>query len=129
MPSKQEIYRQIEQELGFVPGFFKQLPADSLEHEWTLFAAQLDDDYGEIPPKERELAGIAVAAQMQCPYCAYAHTAFARLFGATDAEIEDAAHTAKHTAGWSSYLRGLDYDLDEFKREVDQACENMKKQM
>jgi AhpD family alkylhydroperoxidase len=120
------IYREIEQQVGFVPAFFEELPDKALDSEWKLFSQQLDEDYGAIPPKYRELVGLAVAASEQCPYCIYAHTQFARLFGASDEEIEDAAHTGKHTAGWSTYLAGLGTDLEEFKSEVDQVVENMK---
>jgi AhpD family alkylhydroperoxidase len=123
------IYREIEEHTGIVPAFFKKLPDRALESEWPLFRDQLDDDYGAIPPKYRELMGIAVAAQMQCAYCIYAHTQFARVFGATDEEIEDAAHTGKHTAGWSTYLSGTSTDLENFKSEVDQICEHMTQQM
>ncbi len=120
------IYREIEQQVGFVPSFFQKLPDEALDAEWKLFGQQLDEEYGAIPPKYRELIGLAVAASEQCPYCIYAHTRFARLFGASDEEIEDAAHTGKHTAGWSTYLAGLGTDLEEFKSEVDRAAENMK---
>ena len=128
MKSKKEVYREIEGELGFVPSFFKRLPEGALHQEWSLFHQQLDDQYGSIPPKYRELMGVSVASALQCPYCVNAHTQFSQhLYGASDKEIEDAIHTAKHTAGWSSYVRGLAIDLEKFKSEVTQACEHIKK--
>ena len=42
----------------------------------------------------------------------------AKLNGATPEEIEDAIHYAKSSAGWSTYLNGLAYDHEQFKREV-----------
>jgi AhpD family alkylhydroperoxidase len=37
--------------------------------------------------KVKELIGLAVAAQVPCRYCTYAHTEFARLDGASEREI------------------------------------------
>jgi hypothetical protein len=50
----------------------------------------------------------------------------AKLNGATDAEIEDAVHFAKSSAGWSTYINGLQLDYDQFKAEVLQACEHVR---
>jgi hypothetical protein len=50
----------------------------------------------------------------------------AKLNGATDAEIEDAVHYAKSSAGWSTYINGLQLDYDQFKQEVLQACEHVR---
>jgi predicted small metal-binding protein len=41
----------------------------------------------------------------------------------TDAEIEDAVHYAKSTAGWSTYINGLQIDYREFKEEVKRAVD------
>jgi hypothetical protein len=45
----------------------------------------------------------------------------AKLYGATDDEIEDAFHFAKSSAGWSTYINGLQMDYDEFKSELDRS--------
>jgi AhpD family alkylhydroperoxidase len=91
---RQEIYREIEQMMGLVPSFFKAMPDSALELEWQLFnRVQVQDT--AIPAKYRELIGSAVAATLRCPYCSYFHAEMAKLYGATDAEIEDAVHFAK----------------------------------
>jgi alkylhydroperoxidase/carboxymuconolactone decarboxylase family protein YurZ len=56
-----------------------------------------------------------VAAILPCSYCSYYHTEIEKLYGATDAEIEDAVHFAKSSAGWSTYINGPQMDYDEFK--------------
>jgi AhpD family alkylhydroperoxidase len=122
---REEIYKQIEELFGSVPSFFKAVPDSSLELEWQLFKRVQFDD-GPIPNKYRELAGVAVAAATKCAYCAFFHTEVAKLHGATDAEIEDAVHFAKSSAGWSTYLNGLQFDLDQFKKEVRRACEHVR---
>ncbi len=120
--NRQQVYKDIEQKLGLVPSFFKKLPDNSLQLEWELMQ-RVQIDQGPIPNKYRELMGLAISAVTKCQYCLYFHTQFAKVFGATDAEIEDAVHTAKATAGWSAYVNGLQLDFDQFKREVNQACE------
>lgn len=120
--SRQEVYREIEDTFGLVPTFLKLLPDSSLELEWQLFKrTQLEE--GPIPQKYRELIGIALSGVMKCRYCALFHTEAAMLNGATQAEIEDAVHFAKASAGWSTYLNGLQIDFDQFEEEMRQASE------
>jgi len=126
--TRTEIYRQMEEKLGLVPTFFKSLPDSSLELEWTLFN-RVQNEPGPIPNKYRELAGLAVAAVMKCRYCALYHTEMARLNGATDEEIEDMVHFAKSSAGWSTYLNGLQVDLVQFRDELRQICEHVRSTM
>jgi len=123
--TRQEVYQDIEQVFGLVPSMFKAIPDAMLEAEWSLFKSiQLDD--GPVPQKFRELIGVAISAVTKCRYCAYFHTETARLFGATDAEIEAAVHYAKSSAGWSTYINGLQLDYDQFRNEVDRACAHVR---
>ena len=62
----------------------------------------------------------AVSGATRCRYCAYFHAEAARLFGAGEDEIAEAALMAKHTMGWSTYLNTLLVDYDEFAAELDQ---------
>jgi AhpD family alkylhydroperoxidase len=126
--NRQQVYQDIEQKLGVVPTFFKHLPDNSLQLEWELMQ-RVQMDEGPIPNKYRELMGLAIAASTRCRYCAYFHTQMARLNGASDAEIEDAVHYAKSSAGWSAYLNGLQLDFEQFKREVNQAVEYVSAQL
>ena len=125
--TRQQVYEQMEQTLGLVPTFFKSLPDSSLELEWTLFN-RVQNEPGPIPNKYRELLGLAVAAVMKCHYCTIYHTEMARLNGATDEEIEDAVHFAKSSAGWSTYLNGLQVDIGQFRDELRRVCEHVRKQ-
>lgn len=124
--TRKEIYQEIEQFFGLVPAMYRAVPDSALELEWKLFR-KLHMDEGPIPNKYRELIGVAIAAATRCRYCSYYHTELAKLNGATDAEIEDAVHFAKSTAGWSTYVNGLQIDYEEFKGEIDQACEHVRK--
>jgi AhpD family alkylhydroperoxidase len=124
--NRQQVYRDIEETLGIVPEFLKELPDSTLELEWGLMK-QSEMAPGAIPNKYRELIGLAVAAATRCKYCTLFHTEMAKLNGATDAEIEDAVHFAKETMGWSTYLNGLQIDYDEFKREISKAVDHARK--
>lgn len=122
---REEVYKQIKEVFGLVPSMFKAVPDSSLELEWQLFK-RVQFDEGPIPNKYRELIGVAISAITKCRYCSIYHTEVAKLNGATDAEIEDAVHYAKSSAGWSTYVNGLQLDYNQFKQEVLQACEHVR---
>jgi AhpD family alkylhydroperoxidase len=122
---RNEVYQEIENMMGLVPSFFKALPDSSLEEEWRLFK-KVQVEETAIPNKYRELIGVGIAAIMRCKYCSYFHTEMAKLYGATAEEIEDAVHFAKSSAGWSTYLNGLQTDYELFKAELDEVCEHIR---
>jgi AhpD family alkylhydroperoxidase len=122
---REEVFREIEGMFGLVPSMFKALPDETLELEWKLFK-RVQIDEGPIPNKYRELIGVAISAVTKCRYCAVYHTEIAKLNGATEAEIGDALHYAKSSAGWSAYINGLQIDYDQFRGEVLQACEHVR---
>ena len=123
---REQVYKEIEQVFGLVPSMFKAVPDSSLELEWRLFK-RVQFDKGAIPNKYRELIGVAISAIAKCHYCTYFHTEMARLNGASEAEIEDAVHFAKSSAGWSTYVNGLQLDFEKFKAEISSACEHVRK--
>ena len=119
--TRDEVYAEIEGMFGLVPSFFKLVPDSSLELEWKLFRT-VQVDPGPIPNKYRELIGIGIAATTKCQYCIEYHAEVARLNGATDEEIEDAVHFAKSSAGWSTYLNGMQVDREQFSEELRQVA-------
>jgi alkylhydroperoxidase/carboxymuconolactone decarboxylase family protein YurZ len=56
------------------------------------------------------------------------HTEAAKLFGATEEEIQEAVHFARFTVGWSVYLNGIREDYDEFLPELQQIGEHLSQQ-
>ncbi len=123
--TRKEVYNEIKETFGLVPSMFQAIPDSSLELEWQLFK-RVQMEEGPIPNKYRELIGLALAGVTKCRYCAFYHTELAKLFGATDEEIEDALHFAKSSAGWSAYVNGLQLDFEQFKDEILQACEHVR---
>ena len=120
--TRDQVYAEMREMFGLVPSFFTLVPDNSLELEWKLFRTVQFDD-GPIPNKYRELIGIGIAATTKCQYCIQYHTEVAKLNGATDAEIEDAVHFAKSSAGWSTYLNGMQIDRDQFAAELAQVAD------
>ncbi|WP_240135577.1 carboxymuconolactone decarboxylase family protein [Streptomyces sp. MUM 178J] len=114
-----EIESEIKETLGLVPAFFAEIPDSLLEAEWEIFKTL---ELGEtlIPNKYKELIGIALHSETKCRYCTLFHAEAAKLFGATDEEIQEAVHYAKNSLGWSAYLNGMRVDYDGFAQELDQ---------
>ena len=121
--NRQEVYKEIESTMGVVPAMFKSIPDATLELEWQLMK-RVQMEPGPIPNKYRELIGLAMAAATRCRYCTFFHSEMAKLNGATPAEIEDAIHFAKSSAGWSTYLNGLQLDYEQFKTEILKAVQH-----
>jgi AhpD family alkylhydroperoxidase len=124
--SRQEIYKEIEGMCGMVPEQFKVLTDEALGPSWELFKRYQMSEDTLIPPKYKQLIGLAVAGAIRCPYCTLFHSEAAKLMGATTAEIEEVSMLAKETAGWSTYLNTLRLDYERFKDEVSRIVEFIK---
>jgi len=114
--NRHEVEMEMKETLGLVPGFFKSIPDQYLDYEWQVFKT-LELEETLIPNKYKELMGIAIHAETKCVYCTLFHTEAAKLFGATEEEIQEAVHFAKMSIGWSVYLNGMRTDYDEFANE------------
>ena len=110
---------EMESALGTVPPFIALLPEGAQAGAWAFMKGSSGNPDGEIPAKYRELIALGVAAQIPCAYCAYAHTAFAKANGATDAEVQEAIAYGAEVRLWSTILNGNQYDLDQWKAEID----------
>lgn len=117
--TRSEVEQEIQETLGLVPGFFNSIPDHLIDFEWELFKRiQLAETL--IPNKYKELLGLAVHTATKCRYCILFHTEAARMFGATEEEIQEAVHYAKNSLGWSAYLNGMQVDYDQFAGELAQ---------
>jgi AhpD family alkylhydroperoxidase len=121
---RNEVEAEIREMLGLVPSFFKEIPEDILDYEWTLFK-RFEFEETLIPNKYKELMGVALHSETKCHYCVLFHTEAAKLFGATDEEIQEAAHYAKYSLGWSAYVNGMQIDFDQFKAELGQIGQHL----
>ncbi|HUL38869.1 MAG TPA: carboxymuconolactone decarboxylase family protein [Methanomassiliicoccales archaeon] len=116
MSEYDECLKDIKATMGIVPGFMKALPEGALIHEWPVWKKYTLEE-SEIPEKYRELIGLAVAANIKCPYCLFFHDSMARAAGATDEEIAEVAVLAGLTSRWSAMLHAQRYDLKTLEKE------------
>jgi AhpD family alkylhydroperoxidase len=115
----QATYKDIEQTLGIVPGFFKMFPESGIAGAWNEFKSVQLNPRTRLDAKTKELIGLAVAAQIPCHYCVYFHSAVAKANGATDDELREAVAMASITRHWSTVLNGMQVDFAAFKIDTD----------
>ena len=90
------------------PGWMKQtLPDQALKPLWDEYLAVMNPT-GALDGKTKQLIGLAVAAQIPCEYCVFAHTKAAKAAGATDAQIKEAIAVAALIRFNSTMLNGSD---------------------
>jgi AhpD family alkylhydroperoxidase len=115
----QSALREAMQTLGYLPEFLKRFPDEARAGAWRQFRDVQLSQTTAVAPKNKELMGLAVASQIPCRFCIIAHTEFARLAGASDAEIDEAIAMASLTRDLSTMLNGMQVDEPQFRRDVD----------
>jgi AhpD family alkylhydroperoxidase len=102
--------KDIAKTLGFVPHFFQVMADAAVSGAWgEMKGLQLNPNTA-LPGKVKELVGLAVASQIPCRYCVYAHTEFAKLNGASEAELAEAVAVGALSRQFSAYTNGLSID-------------------
>jgi len=112
-----DTYREIEQTLGVVPEWIKQMPAGGASGSWGVARDFWLADT-KIPNKYKELIGLAVSGATRCKYCALFHTEAARLFGASDEEISEASLMGAVTMMGSTFINAQQIDYEQFRQET-----------
>src|SRR4030067_1399680 len=126
MGEYEDTLKDIEKSLGIVPGFMKALPQDALIHDWPLFKKYALGE-SKIPAKYRELMGLAVAANIKCPYCQLFHKSAAQLYGATPEEFAEIAFLSSYTSRWSAMIPAQNYSYETFAKETEQIGQFLSK--
>ena len=126
MGEYEDTLKDVEKSFGIVPGFMKALPRDVLIHDWPMMKKYTLGE-SKIPPKYRELMGLAIAANIKCPYCILFHKSAAQLYGATPVEFAEIAFLASYTSRWSSMIHAQHYPYEKFERETQQIGEHLSK--
>ena len=116
MGKYEDTLNDIETSLGLVPGFMSALAEDVLIQDWPLMKKYVLGE-SKIPAKYREMIGLAVAANIKCPYCTLFHTGAAQLHGASDDELQEIYFLASFTSRWSAMIHAQQYDYDKFAEE------------
>jgi AhpD family alkylhydroperoxidase len=64
--------------------------------------------------------GLAVAANIKCPYCQLFHKSVAQMYGATPEEFAEIAFLASYTSRWSAMIHAQNYSYETFAKETAQ---------
>ncbi len=126
MAKYEDTLEDMRKSLGIVPGFMKALPRDVLENEWPSFKKYTLGE-SEVPGKYRELIGLAVAANIKCPYCQFFHMSAAKMQGASEKELAELAFLASYTARWSAMIHAQHYDYNTFVKETEEIGAHLQK--
>jgi len=118
----------IEESLGIMPGWFDALNEEDLVNEWPNFKRYALEET-VIPAKYKELIGLAIAANIKCPYCQLFHKEAAKMHGATEEELAEVAFLSSWTSRYSSLIHGEDYDYDTFQVEFGQIADHLQQGM
>lgn len=117
----------IKATLGYVPLFIQQVPDVALPGAWAEMKGLMLNPQTALPGKVKDAIGLAVASQIPCKYCVYAHTQFMLLEGASAEEVKEAIMVAALDRHWSAIFNGLDLDEKAFRADVDRWLEAGKK--
>ena len=122
-----ETVTDIEETFGLMPGFLEALPEQEVVNEWPNMKRFMFGET-EIPPKYREMVGLAVAAAIGCEFCRHFHKGAAQLHGATEEELSELSFLASYTPRYSAMIQAQDYDVDEFKAETEEIAAHLQEQ-
>jgi AhpD family alkylhydroperoxidase len=117
----------IAKTLGFVPHFFQVMADAAVSGAWGEMKGLQLNPNSSLPGKTKELIGLGVAAQVPCRYCVFAHTEFAKLNGASEAEIAEAVAVAGLARQVSAYTNGMQVDESAFRADLKRMADNAKK--
>ncbi len=115
--NRSQVYREVEEMLGRVPEWLKKMPDEVVFGFWNVFRT-FDLAETKIPNKYKELIGLAVSGATRCKYCTLFHTEAARLFGATEDEIAEAASMGGLTMMASTFINAEQLDYEQFRKET-----------
>lgn len=116
----------IQKTLGFMPRIFDGFADAALPGAWNeLKGLQLNPGTA-LNGETKELIGLAVASQVPCQYCVYAHTEFAALNGADAQERAEAISIGALERHASAYFYGRQVDMNAFRGELAKIVANAK---
>ncbi len=124
---REEVYRELEDRMGFVPEWIKTVPDESLKELSGLMNLRFRDT--QIPPKYKDLIALAAATAMRSRTGIPLNRAVAKAHGATDGEINEAVLLASLVSLLGTYLDGIQYNSDEFKKEVERLAHNARERI
>jgi AhpD family alkylhydroperoxidase len=119
-----EAYEDMQKTLGVIPKFFLVFPKEAIAGAWSEFKGVQLNPHTALNGKQKELIGLAVAAQIPCDYCITFHRNACVLNGVSDREIQESIGVAALTRHWSALFHGPQIELESFKKDADQMIKN-----
>lgn len=126
LTTAEDAYKDMERTLGFTPNFMKAYPQNAIVSAWQEMKGLEMNPNAVLAMKDRDLIGLAVAAQVPCPYCIYYHSQFAKAHGATEQQLKETIAMAGITRNWSTFLNGKAYDDQKFRNQTNQIMKHLK---
>lgn len=112
-----ELLQDIQDTFGLIPVWAKTIPPQALEGYWKL-TKEFELGETKIPGKYKDLIALAVAGATRCRYGQLFHAEGARLHGATEEELTEAAMIGSVAMLGSTYLNAIGTDFEQFRAEV-----------
>ena len=106
--SREDIYKEINETLGGVGGFFDKMDDATLEMVWETTKKTFLSDMS-LGLKVNAMVALGAAYGMGCEYWIEFHAQTARLAGATDQNLEDVETLAKFSAQFRTFLKSVNY--------------------
>lgn len=128
-PGRDATLKDIKDTFGLVPKFYALYPEDGVTGAWQEMKTLQLNPKTALSGLDKELIGLAVAAQIPCQYCAYFHTQAAKLNGGNDQQTREAIAISAVARYWGTYFDGMQIDKKEFMDETDKIVEVLKKRM
>jgi len=107
MPEVEPIFKEIEQNFGFIPVLFKTSAhfPPLLEANWNKVKAVMAD--GNLARKTKEAIAVVVSQDNSCEYCVGAHSMALKSLGFSDAAVEQVKNFDLAEAGYSEQEMAL----------------------
>lgn len=118
--------RDIQETLGFVPSFLQSYPKQALSGVWKEFKYSGLNSESSIEPEYKYLIGLAVASLVPSEYSAFYYTQSSLMVNSSKEKLQEAVALAGMTRAWGTILSGNDYDMNQFRGEVDQIVKFVK---
>lgn len=121
--------KEIKDTFGLVPKFYELYPAEGVAAAWNEMKNLQLNPKTALSGLDKELIGLAVAAQIPCNFCTYFHTQAAKLNGGSEQQTREAIAISAIAVYWGAYFEGMRIDKEEFMEETDDIVEILKKRM
>lgn len=128
MRTREQNLNQVQELAGFIPGFIAQTPDLQLDIDNKRWFGFMFSDTA-LNMADKAIICLAAAAAISSPYGVYFARKYAKSTGWTDEQLYDAVLLARDIRYYTPWMHGKEYDLDQFKQEVDKFTDRLQQLM